>query len=226
MLIAALISLEPWWLIWGDPGPWQRSHWRDTIKSERKRESAMAALFLPHPTFLMGSPTGQARSQPVGVSCQLYKGDQLKNGSANLGSSGLAWYTISINIQGSIYTPQLLEAGIKAEGDEINSSNIQSLWSGKGRNSIQTNLTPKSCLLMVQWSPLVQFYSLLRVWGPQVAHPHCIWLYLGTLQVSRWVSRWESSLDFRDLKLFSSDHGSRPLLLLSRFSRVQLCVMP
>ena len=87
----------------------------------------MAALFLPHPTFLMGSPTGQAISQPVGVSCQLYKGDQLKNGSANLGSSGLAWYTIAINIQGSIYTPQLLEAGIKAEGDEINSSNIQSL---------------------------------------------------------------------------------------------------
>lgn len=26
-----------------------------------------------------------------------------------------------------------------------------------------------------------------------------------------WVSRWESSLDSRDLKLFSSDHGSRLL---------------
>lgn len=51
----------------------------------------------------------------------------MNNGSANLGGSGLAWYTIAINLQGSIYTPQLLEAGIEAEGDEINGSNIQSL---------------------------------------------------------------------------------------------------
>lgn len=59
--------------------------------------------------------------------CTKETNGKMNNGSANLGGSGLAWYTIAINLQGSIYTPQLLEAGIEAEGDEINGSNIQSL---------------------------------------------------------------------------------------------------
>ena len=95
---------------------------------EKRRECRGCSLPLP-PLFSWDLPLAKPEVS-LWVSAPNYTEEtngKMNNRSANLGGSGLAWYTIAINIQGNIYILQLLEAGIEAEGDEINGSNIQSL---------------------------------------------------------------------------------------------------
>ena len=129
MLVPAHISLEPWWLIWGSLGL-DRGATGEMPSSQREKERVPWLLSSsPTPLFSWDLPLAKPEVS-LWVSAPNYTEEtngKMNNRYANLGGSGLAWYTIAINIQGSIYTLQLLEAGIEAEGDEINGSNIQSL---------------------------------------------------------------------------------------------------